>query len=842
MNRLRSGACLPLALTLLVQSVGYGQRQRPMTVADLFTLEQLGPVVASPNGEWLAVVIARPRSASEIYRDFPWGPADADHADIWLVPRSGGERRNITRGSSDGSGYWSPVWSPDGKRLALLSTKGGDDIRPYIWDMDSGTLRKLTERGFDVLASGDESWPSAPLIWADDTTLICPLRRAGAPPPYYSMTKLRSMSVALDAWTRAAGGKVATGSVLNSGGTDGDTMRPRGELVTFDVVSGKSRVLAESNSFSLMLSPTRRHLAMIAENGPRPPLPTRKLVAYKSLTEEWWHTRLMVAPLAEHVKPLSISDVTDPIVGSLSFLGDHPAAWSPNGSSFAVVGRVTAHGQTAMTVFVVDVVRATVQRLKDQTLEVQRTAWSTDGELLALARRRMSLTTAQDSTRWDWWLIDPRTMSHARNLTTQLPAAPEMLIRCPERHYVMGLVKGDLWAIDLRNGATINLTRGQGPRIETIVWPARSQWRLQSHKTLVVRANGNALYRVDWQRGLARMSLLRIPVANAELADFRPTQGSAVFTSAAPNGVFLWSGDTETGRYERRLTLNPQLGRIAAAQRRLIEYRGSEGDSLKAVLLLPINYQPGTRYPLISWVYPGTIVTDTAGHFELDAHHVTSLNLNLLAAHGYAVLMPSIPLRAEGPPSEPYLDLPKGVMPAIDKVIDLGIADPGRLGVMGHSYGGYGTIALVTYSDRFKAAIAFAAPSDLMSMYGAVWPSMRYDPYPDDEFFFAALAESGQDRMGGPPWVDIGRYQRNSPFYYVERIRTPIMLIHGDMDYVPLQQSEQLFTALRRLGKRAAFVRYWGEGHIISSPANITDMWQRVLVWLDTYLRASSEH
>jgi dipeptidyl aminopeptidase/acylaminoacyl peptidase len=314
-------------------------------------------------------------------------------------------------------------------------------------------------------------------------------------------------------------------------------------------------------------------------------------------------------------------------------------------------------------------------------------------------------------------------------------------------------------------------------------------------------------------------------------------QRVAVFKASQANGVFLWLGDGESKEFDQRVALNTELGQIADAQRMLVTYRGVEGDSQKALLMLPVGYKPGVQYPLITYVYASWIVSDTNMGPRFEKSFVSSLNLHLIPAYGYALLIPSMPLGPQGVAGDPYLDLPKGVMAAVDKVIDLGIADPQRLGVMGHSYGGYSTYTLVTYTQRFKAAIALAGPSDLVSLYGTFSP-LRYDGYAHESLLFAGMAESGQIRMGNPPWVDLWRYLRNSPLNYVDRVETPLMIVHGDMDYVPIQQGEEFFTALYRLGKPAEFVRYWGEGHIISSPANTRDLWRRTFTWFDRYLQA----
>jgi dipeptidyl aminopeptidase/acylaminoacyl peptidase len=196
-----------------------------------------------------------------------------------------------------------------------------------------------------------------------------------------------------------------------------------------------------------------------------------------------------------------------------------------------------------------------------------------------------------------------------------------------------------------------------------------------------------------------------------------------------------------------------------------------------------------------------------------------------------------MPLSEEGVTSDPYMELSKGVLPAVDKAIELGIADPKRLGLMGQSFGGFSTYGLVTQTTRFQAAVALAGLSDLASLYAQFDARQRYGAFPQEDLFYMFLAESGQERLGNPPWRDFGRYIRNSPIFYVDRVETPLMIIQGDMDYVAMQQGEQFFMSLYRQNKRAEFLRYWGEGHVLEGPANIRDMWQRIYAWFDELLQ-----
>jgi len=152
---------------------------------------------------------------------------------------------------------------------------------------------------------------------------------------------------------------------------------------------------------------------------------------------------------------------------------------------------------------------------------------------------------------------------------------------------------------------------------------------------------------------------------------------------------------------------------------------------------------------------------------------------------------------------------------------------------MGQSFGGFSTYGLVTQTKRFKGAVALAGLCDFVSLYAQFDARLRYDDFPHENLFMAALMESAQTAMGNPPWKDLGRYMRNSPILYVDRVETPVMIVQGDLDYVAIQQGEEFFNSLYRQGKRAEFVRYWGEGHVLESPANIRDMWKRIEAWLD---------
>ncbi len=352
--------------------------------------------------------------------------------------------------------------------------------------------------------------------------------------------------------------------------------------------------------------------------------------------------------------------------------------------------------------------------------------------------------------------------------------------------------------------------------------------------------DSNDLYRINVVTGA--VDVIKRPSSQAQLIAYSDSKELAVFCANERSGTYLTLVKGQTAQ-RNLLEMNGSVREISAGEVLSVDYLSLDGQNLKAWVILPVGYERGKRYPLVTWIYGGLSYGPTQPRLTTlsDSH---PLNLQLLAAHGYAVLLPSMPLRTEQrgvfQVGDPLLELTKGVLPAIDKLIALGIADPVRLAVMGHSFGGYCTYGIVTQTARFKAAIAIAGTSDLFSQYGAFDTSQRYNDYPHELHVLQSLAETSQYQMGNPPWRDPDRYLRNSPLLYADRVQTPLLMFHGDMDSVPISQAEEFFSALCRENKRARFVRYWHEGHVMSSPDNVRDLWTQTYAWLDEFLGTRS--
>jgi dipeptidyl aminopeptidase/acylaminoacyl peptidase len=271
--------------------------------------------------------------------------------------------------------------------------------------------------------------------------------------------------------------------------------------------------------------------------------------------------------------------------------------------------------------------------------------------------------------------------------------------------------------------------------------------------------------------------------------------------------------------------LHPEVNRYAMGESRLIEWRGLEGQTMRGVLLLPPGYQRGKLYPLIVDAYPGEKKSKYLNRYGGNRSASATSNMQLLATRGYAILLPDTEVRK----GRWMRDIAECVIAGVDKVIEMGIADPDRLGVMGHSAGGYAVMSLVVQTTRFKAAIVQSGFADFLGHYAF----MRRDGSA-----LGLFAESVQ--FNGNPWERRQEYIENSPIYYLDRVQTPILIVHGSEDVqVPVFLADQIFVALRRLGKEVCYTRYEGEGHglPIWSAANQVDLLNRRIEWFDRWLK-----
>jgi dipeptidyl aminopeptidase/acylaminoacyl peptidase len=823
------------------------------TVDALLRLEGIGAVAPSPDRRYVAIVVQRAQGEHEHY-PMPWLQDNA-RGDIWIARTDGKSAFRLTDGSNDGAGFWEPIWSPDGTRLAMLSTNGGDAVRAYVWTVGDCAPRAANERAVDIWVSqNDQPAPFHPLTWSDDSTLVVPLLPPGADARFDPLGEMEQRATHGWAIVRS-GGAVSTASVLESYPDSVPAYLSTEDLVAINVRARSSMTLATvprdpttSGQRRVVPSPTGRALAVITSQLEPP-------VAGQGLTRTMLRYRV---GLVEVKREPGIRWIGD-------YRGDDTGAslpplirWAPDGHALTIVGRPAGVPATSPCAFTIDAsahdtgAALTFPSASDlrftsssaqQSWQCLDATWSADSTPIIHARNAEG--------REGWWVVTAGTPS--RNITASLATAPQALVAASRGSVAYAIGEQEIWAVDIRSGSTKALLPQRldnKPLHSVRALPSagspHARGLLVAYRTGVddmlyaARLTGDSLE-------LERIGPLRtgwsvegyVPGSRAAIVE----QRNRAIAVVSPSGE------------HELLNANAWVLQLAQPRKMLIRYRSESGDSLDAVVVLPTPYSPGRRYAVMTWVYAGQVYSDTAGA-PANPLSSGSINLALLAARGYVVLFPSMPLtpgQLSGSVSPRLVNgtlpsggsdvlpqLTSGVLPAIDRLVALGIADPDRVAVMGQSFGGYSTLGLVTQTKRFRTAIALAVQSDKLSQYGTLRPWDRYRDNAQVSLANPKMMEAGQDRLGASPWTNLWRYLVNSPVIYADRVETPVMIMQGDLDSEGPEQAEEFFTALYRLGKRARLVRYVGEGHVIQSPGNVRDMWTRIEEWLSQTMPAAT--
>jgi dipeptidyl aminopeptidase/acylaminoacyl peptidase len=270
--------------------------------------------------------------------------------------------------------------------------------------------------------------------------------------------------------------------------------------------------------------------------------------------------------------------------------------------------------------------------------------------------------------------------------------------------------------------------------------------------------------------------------------------------------------------------VNPQIKDFAwSSGTRLINYVSAKGDKLQGALYLPANYEPGKKYHMIVTIYEKRSQGKNSFVSPTDTR---APDPTLYTNRGYVVFDPDIVYKI----NDPGMSAVWCVVPAVKAAIATGIVDPKRVGLWGHSWGGYQTAFLVTQTDIFSAAIAGAPLTNMVSMYASVyWNSGGSD---------AAIFESSQGRFKGNFIDNYDAYIRNSPVFHADKVRTPLMILQNDKDgAVDFNQGVTYFNTLRQLGKEVVFLEYVGENHGLAKPANQRDYAVRMGEFFDHYLK-----
>ena len=293
------------------------------------------------------------------------------------------------------------------------------------------------------------------------------------------------------------------------------------------------------------------------------------------------------------------------------------------------------------------------------------------------------------------------------------------------------------------------------------------------------------------------------------------------------NGLHLML-NTQTGS-KKIFTLNPWLSEVDMVEKEIITFTDKQGNEQKALLLLAnSNKSKG----LVVSCYPGTIIQANSLNrdYRFSNHFMNPL---LFTSNGYNVLIPTIDTRS----TDEFEEFSDFVLPAVEATIKKKQLDENKIAIIGLSQGGYLVYSIISQTNMFSAAISLAGYGNLLTLYGNFDMRYRYTQNPFENVGRLRASErNGFGGLGIPAYIDPYKYLKNSPVVHTKKIETPLLIIQGDRDFVSIEQGEEMFTHLYRQGKRVRFLRFWGEGHSINAPKNITKMWKEMLTWLEQTL------
>jgi dipeptidyl aminopeptidase/acylaminoacyl peptidase len=285
----------------------------------------------------------------------------------------------------------------------------------------------------------------------------------------------------------------------------------------------------------------------------------------------------------------------------------------------------------------------------------------------------------------------------------------------------------------------------------------------------------------------------------------------------------LWVSDPDFEDMEKISDANPQQAEYLWGTAELVEWTSNDRTPLQGILLKPEGFDPSKKYPMMVYFYER--MSDGLHRYNTLRPGSSSVIPSFYVSRGYVFFIPDIPYEI-GHPGESAID---AVVPGVLKILDDGYVDPDRIGVQGHSWGGYQIAYMVTRTNLFAAAEAGAPVSNMTSAYGGI----RWQSGMSRQFQY----ERTQSRIGGSLWEETLRYINNSPLFEADKVQTPLLMMHNDEDgAVPWYQGIEMYMALRRLQKPVWMLNYNGEPHGLRKRQNQKDWMIRMQQFFDYYL------
>lgn len=841
MGSLASAWMVACLLGLLAASAAHAAKSA-ITMDDMLNAEDIGrDALFSPDGQAFAFVREIP-----IARQSTWGYDDAGlvRSRVFVMQRDASVAKEIAN-TRDVHYSLAPdhAWSPDGRELLLIAaTREGYGLAVY--DVATGKVAALP--GYI-----DNFFPT--FDWTDDGRVVYFAQEASAHQRGNNNQVLENVNAR---WRGAWDGNVPQVTVSSESPVFQTSEPPEGALMLADPHRGTSVELATGNYYAVSVAPGQRHVAAVrgAEREPT------------SLNFHGRRGELQLFALNSSMDGARLVRKYGELDVSANSASGSGLSWSPSGARLLLVG-AEPNDKTGAKLYVVDAGTGDMRKMASPGLSFVNPSASDWGMTLPIGwigEQPVAIATSAaksgaqaprdpgkpgahleygetQNRRFDFYVFEN---DSPQNLTGHAKASVDQFLVPPGTGYAMVVADGALWKVAPGHDPK-QLSPADAPRILGFgidrrypELPSRSAYfHAGSHE----RVGLYALVSGKPQRVV-------LDVASGKLTPIK-VHGRIIATAPDQFGTLSrvndgWSSSLLLNdRGERAvLTVNTALKDRAEAPVKPFQFT-YEGKQLNGWVVLPPGARPGSRLPAIVSVYGGIVYgaePDSQAKAEIS---IPIFSGQLLAAQGYAVVYPSTPL-GQGANSDVMDTLAGELVAAVDALATDGIVDPERVGVMGQSFGGFSTAAvLAKRSDRFRAGIAMAGIYDWVFGYGMVSVDRMLSDSGDIYNPEIKMIENGQIQLQKPFWEAAEAYRRNSPIFDIQNIHSPLLFLHGDLDAATtgLPGAMRMYNSMVRVGKTTALVHYWGQGHVAQSASAIRDQWSRIITWFDHYLKAGTQ-
>jgi dipeptidyl aminopeptidase/acylaminoacyl peptidase len=415
----------------------------------------------------------------------------------------------------------------------------------------------------------------------------------------------------------------------------------------------------------------------------------------------------------------------------------------------------------------------------------------------------------------------------------------------PSSNGAAGWVKGDLaflvydrydiWKIDpTGKSAPINLTKAEGKKQKIIFRREQvdnEEESIDPTKPLILSAfheinKKNGFFRGDIKGINSPQSIIFSDHRYSGLTKSEETDNIIIRRSTFREYPDIYVSDLNLNSLNRVSNANTQQSQVKWGSVELVDFLANDGVPLQGLLFKPDNFDPNKKYPLLVYFYERN--SDGLHSYRAPAPSASTINIPYFVSNDYLVFVPDIKYDLGLPGPSAY----NCIIPGVQTLVARGYVDASNMAIQGQSWGGYQVAYLITKTNMFKAAGAGAPVVNMTSAYGGI----RWGTGMSRMFQY----EQTQSRIGGTLWEKPLYYLENSPLFTMDRVNTPVLIMHNDEDgSVPWYQGIEMFMALKRLNKPAWLLQYNGEDHNLRLRKNRKDLSIRLAQFFDYYLKGA---